>query len=57
MEFISVHWLLKFEEIPTDVLYYNIKFLQLKQRNSDMFRPFVGQLQGVDIIIYKNHCL
>jgi len=49
--------LLKFEEIPTDVLYYNIKFLQLKQRNSDMFRPFVGQLQGVDIIIYKNHCL
>jgi len=28
---------LKFKKIPTDALYYNMKFLQSKQRNFGMF--------------------
>jgi len=35
----------------TNALHYNIKFLQLKLWNSDMFRPCVGHPQGVDINI------
>ena len=33
---------LKFKTTPTNSLYYNIKFLQLKHYNSDMFRLFLG---------------
>lgn len=35
-------------------LYYNIKFLQLKHLDSDMFQPFsVGHHQGVCQYVYK----
>ena len=44
--------LLKFTNIPTNALYYNVVFLQLKYWDSDMFSPFlVGQPQGVHISI------
>ena len=40
-----------FKKMPTNALYYSIKFLQLKHWNSDMFRPVVGHRQGVYISI------
>jgi hypothetical protein len=33
--------------MPINALYYNTKFLQLKQQNSDMLRHFVGHPQEV----------
>jgi hypothetical protein len=35
MVFISMLWLLKFKNIPKNALYYNIKFLQLKEQKTN----------------------
>jgi len=41
-------FLLKFKKTPINPLFYNIKFVQLKQRNSDMFWfSLVGHPQGM----------
>ena len=50
---------LTFRNIPTNSLYYNIKFLQLNYWDSDMFSPFLmGYPQGACISIYiKKHTL
>ena len=50
--------ILKFRNIPTNALYYNLKLLHLKNWDSDMFRPFLlGYPQGMHISIYikKGH--
>ena len=57
MVFISVHKLLKLKKIPTDAVYYNIKFLQLKYQKFHIFQAFVGNPQRVDINICIKHRL
>ena len=51
--------LLKFWNIPKNAMYYNVKFLQLKYWDFDMFSPiFVGHPQGGPTSIYiKNSTL
>jgi len=50
--FTSLHKLLQFENTSTNVLNDNLKFLQLKDLNSDVFRPFLmGYSDGVHINI------
>jgi len=45
--------MLKFKNILTNAVYYNKEFLQLKHRNSDIFRHCSASLhQGVYIKIY-----
>ena len=50
--------LLKFRNIPTNALYYNMKFLQLEYWDSDMLSPFLvdhPQVVHINIYIKKVH--
>ena len=49
-------FLLKFKKTPPQALKHIIKFLRFVI-NSDTFRPFVGNLQGMYISVYKTYVI